>query len=134
MESLHNLDINSLDDAYMLLKNSFGFKLNKQSLDDIKQTTIRTLQNKDFINLIKNKNIQKEVQFKYKKQIGIIDLLLEDKDNIYIIDYKTSSSTNIQEYLEQINFYKNAMSHIYNKPSYGYLFFINEQKLIKIDT
>jgi len=131
-ECLHHLDKSSIDIAFHLTQNKYGFNISKNALIDIKNIVLKSLDNEQFKNLIQNKTIKKELSFKYKQQIGVVDLLLEDDKNIYIIDYKTSSSQSMPSYVEQINFYKKAIKDLHNKPTIGYLFFVGEQSLVEV--
>ena len=99
---------------------------NYSLIDDelIKEKVRNFLTNPLFSNF-KDVNIYNEYEFIYeeKNEIhhGIIDLLLEYKDKIYIIDYKLN---NIKEdkYIEQLNGYKNYISKLTNKKISIYLY------------
>jgi len=84
---------------------------------------------------IKNANIYKEYEFIYNDNAseyhGIIDLMLEYVDKIDIIDYKLS---NIKEenYLKQLNGYKEYISKITKKQINIYLYSILNETIEKI--
>ena len=72
-------------------------------------------------------NIYHEYEFIYtEKKVeyhGIIDLLVEYNDKIYIIDYKLKSTDDIA-YIKQLTGYKNYITNITNKIVKTYLYFI----------
>lgn len=80
--------------------------------------------------LIKSLNILEtyhEMQYTYMERglkiNGIIDLVLETKDEIIIVDYKLSN-VDSDSYVKQVNEYKKYLSKISNKPVKGYLYSI----------
>lgn len=91
----------------------------------------------NFINIIdiNNATIYKEYEFIYNEDNttyhGIIDLMLEYKDNIKIIDYKLKN-INDKEYLKQLNGYKKYIENIFNKKVNIYLYSIIDNKLQEI--
>ena len=133
LESLYAFDIDSLQEAFYLTQNRFGFSLDDETLANIKTQVGKCIQNQSFLSLCANKDIKKELLFKYKKQVGIIDLLLEDESEIIIIDYKTSPSSKAELYKKQMQFYKQAMQEIKNKPAKTYLYFVNEEKMLLVE-
>lgn len=62
---------------------------------------------------------------------GIIDLIIETKDCIYIIDYKLSSLDDIA-YTKQLSVYKNYMMRVSNKKIDTYLYSIYKQEFKKV--
>ena len=91
--------------------------------------------NNPLFNNFKNVKIYKEYEFMYEEgknsYHGIIDLLLEYEDKIYIVDYKLS---NIEEekYKEQLKGYKKYVSTISDKPIYTYLYSILGEKVEEV--
>ena len=79
--------------------------------------------------------IYKEYEFIYQKENttyhGIIDLMLEYKDNIKIIDYKLKNIKDIA-YLKQLNGYKEYIEKTLNKKVTIYLYSIIDNKLTEI--
>ena len=93
---------------------------------------------KDFIsqiNIEKVKNIYKEYEFLYEENQniyhGIIDLILEYDDSISIIDYKLKNVDD-ENYVKQLNSYKDYLSTKSNKKIDIYLFSIIDGTLNKI--
>ena len=80
-------------------------------------------------------NIYREYEFKYmeddKEYHGVIDLMLEYKDYINIIDYKLK---NVEDplYIKQLDGYKKYIERISNKKVFVYLYSIIDGKLKKI--
>ena len=79
--------------------------------------------------------IYKEYEFIYEEDNityhGIIDLMLEYKDNIKIIDYKLKNISD-DAYLKQLNGYKNYIEKRFNKNTNIYLYSILNNTLEKI--
>ena len=93
---------------------------------------------KDFIsqiNIEKVKSIYKEYEFLYEENQniyhGIIDLILEYDDSISIIDYKLKNVDD-ENYVKQLNSYKDYLSTKSNKKIDIYLFSIIDGTLNKI--
>jgi len=57
---------------------------------------------------------------------GQIDLLLEKKDKIIIVDFKTDKYKTPEKYAIQLALYRQAAEEIYNKPAFSYLFYLRE--------
>ena len=62
--------------------------------------------------------VYKEYEFMYEEDgityNGVIDLILEYKDNIKIVDYKLKNTSD-EAYLKQLNGYNNILRGIYGK-------------------
>ena len=88
-------------------------------------------------NLLKdlNCNIYKEYEFKYKENNiiyhGFIDLMLEYEDYINIIDYKLKNVTD-DNYVKQLNGYKNYIENKTDKKVNLYLYSIIDKKILPI--
>lgn len=86
----------------------------------------------DILESLDDTNIYKEYEFIYEENNeqyhGIIDLLIEYKDKVVIIDYKLS---NIEDdaYKEQLNGYKKYIENKLNKETKIYLYSINKNIL-----
>lgn len=81
---------------------------------------------------IKDSNIYKEYEFIYHDEFneyhGIIDLMLEYEDHIDIIDYKLNNIKD-DNYLKQLNGYKDYITSISNKEVNIYLYSIISETL-----
>ena len=97
-----------------------------------KELVLRLLNNKLFTN-INDAEIFKEYEFFDEKTLkdGRIDLLLNYKDHIDIIDYKLKN-LNDEEYVSQLNFYYEYVSQTFNKPTNCYLISIFDNQIRKI--
>jgi len=99
--------------------------------DLIESTFIRekvsSFLNNDLLKNISSSNIYKEYEFIYEKDNneyhGIIDLMLEYNDHIDIIDYKLNNIKD-DNYLKQLNGYKEYIKTISNKDINIYLYSI----------
>lgn len=100
----------------------------------IKDKVKKFLNNSLFKNL-NNSKVYKEHEFIYEKDNikyhGIIDLMIEYEDHIDIIDYKLSNITD-ENYLKQLNGYKDYVSSLENKKINIYLYSILGETLEKL--
>jgi len=96
--------------------------------------------NKYVLNLLKKVdnnfiNVYKEYEFTYTDNeivyYGIIDLMLEYDNSIYIIDYKLKNIDNL-EYKKQLNGYRDYISSITDKKVNIYLYSIIDDKLLEL--
>ena len=108
---------------YELIENSFVKSKIKKFLDQ------------PLLSNINNAKIYKEYEFIYNDEIneyhGIIDLMIEYDDKIDIIDYKLNNIKD-DNYLKQLNGYKNYISSITNKPINIYLYSIISETIEKL--
>ena len=85
---------------------------------------------------IKDAKIYKEYEFIYNKDNneyhGIIDLMLEYDNHIDIIDYKLKGITD-ENYIKQLNGYKEYIEKISNKEVSTYLYSILDEKVLQIN-
>ncbi|MBP7796709.1 MAG: CRISPR-associated protein Cas4 [Elusimicrobiales bacterium] len=83
-------------------------------------------------------NCDKKFNFKvYSKSegiSGIIDMLLEDEESMYPVDFKMTESIIIDGYKLQLYAYSRALSSIYEKRcDLGFIYFITSNKILKVD-
>ena len=114
------------------------FDFNNPNFDDLDIDDYYKNKIRDFINKINIKdvlNIYKEYEFMYEVDNtiyhGIIDLILEYKDSIKIIDYKLKNIDD-PNYIKQLNSYRDYISTKTNKKIDIYLFSIIDGSLNKI--
>ncbi|MGM9834248.1 MAG: UvrD-helicase domain-containing protein [Bacilli bacterium] len=93
--------------------------------DNFVKIKVQKFLNDQLLANVKNAKVYKEYEFMYQKEDellhGIIDLMLEYEDHIDIIDYKLSNILD-DNYLQQLNGYKEYISTISNKQVNLYLF------------
>ena len=97
---------------------------------------IKGLLNSKLLNNIKDAIVYKEYEFIYEKdnetKHGIIDLVLEYKNYIDIIDYKLKNTTD-NAYLKQLNGYKEYIKNKTNKKVNIYLYSLLNKEIIKLN-
>lgn len=81
---------------------------------------------------IKEAKIFKEYEFMDDGKHGFIDLLLEYKDKIVIIDYKTKAIDDVH-YDEQLNGYRTYVESLSSKPVYCYLYSIIDETYREVE-
>jgi len=105
---------------------------NNPNIDELNISNYFKTKIKDFLNSkllenIKESNIYKEYEFIYEEDNtlyhGIIDLMLEYSDHIDIIDYKLKETSD-ENYVKQLNGYKDFIEKKTNKKVYLYLYSI----------
>ena len=75
----------------------------------------------DCIKNLKIINVYKELSYEYENNNGIIDLILETNDSLYIIDYKLKDISK-EGYRDQLNSYKRYLESISDKKVYTSLY------------
>ena len=96
---------------------------------------IKSFLNQPILSNINNSNIYHEYEFIYDNNNntyhGIIDLMLEYKDHIDIIDYKLKNIDD-EKYQDQLNGYKKYISTLTNKEINIYLYSLIDETLKKL--
>ena len=96
---------------------------------------IKNFLNQDVLKNITDAIIYKEYEFMYEEDNvnyhGIIDLMLVYDDYIDIIDYKLMNTTS-EEYVNQLNGYKDYIEKIFKKPVNLYLYSIVNNEIVKL--
>ena len=138
IESNHfSKEINNIIDLETIKNMEYGTKIHEL----LEYADFHNPQNELVKNLIKQidknfLNIYHEYEFIYtEKEIeyhGIIDLLIEYSDKIYLIDYKLK---NIEDkaYLKQLNGYKKYITSITDKKVSTYLYSILDNKIKEVN-
>ena len=115
----------------------FDFKNpNYEGIDSFIKEKIINLLNQDIFKDIKDATIYHEYEFIYEKDYnkyhGIIDLMLEYDDRIYIIDYKLRNIDD-DNYINQLNGYRDYIKSITDKEVYIYLYSIIDSKFKELN-
>ena len=87
---------------------------------------IKQFMNSPLLENIQQAKIFKEYEFMDNGKHGFIDLLLEYKDKIVIIDYKTKNIDDVH-YDEQLNGYRTYVESLSSKPVYCFLYSIIDE-------
>lgn len=87
---------------------------------------IKQFMNSPLLENIQQAKIFKEYEFMDNGKHGFIDLLLEYKDKIVIIDYKTKTIDDVH-YDEQLNGYRTYIESLSSKPVYCFLYSIIDE-------
>jgi len=132
LEMLGEFSLDSVDDAFDMMLNQYGYALDEQEVEDIKRRVIMLLENDDFLNLIDGE-CYKEKAIRYKDNLRYIDLLVSSKGVWRVIDYKSSEYAH-SEHVKQVNFYTKAIKEITSEKVEGYLCYILKEniKIIKL--
>ena len=110
--------------------------LDLYDVDDYIKNKVMSFINSDFMKDKLNLNMYKEYEFIYNNDNtlshGIIDLLLEDKDKMIIIDYKLKNIDDLY-YDKQLNGYREFICNKTGKKTLCYLYSIIDEKVRKVD-
>lgn len=93
---------------------------------------IQAFMNSPLLENIQQAKIFKEYEFMDNGKHGFIDLLLEYKDKIVIIDYKTKTIDDVH-YDEQLNGYRTYIESLSSKPVYCYLYSIIDETYREVE-
>ena len=95
-----------------------NYDLECYNVSDDMESKINSFVNSDFMSDKLNLKMYKEYEFLYEDDSsishGIIDLLIEDKDTMYIIDYKLKNIDD-ENYDKQLNGYREYISKVTGK-------------------
>ena len=131
-EELNNIELGLKFHEYL---ENFDFKNPKPIEDKFINSKILDFINQPILKDIKNANIYHEYEFIYEinniEYHGIIDLMLEYKDHIDIIDYKLKQIED-ENYFKQLNGYRDFIKTKTNKNISIYLYSIINNKIKKI--
>lgn len=109
--------------------------IEKLNISEFYKNKIRNLLNSKIFKDIKNSNIYKEYEFKYEDDSnvyhGVIDLMIENDKEIRIIDYKLKNLDD-ENYIKQLNGYKNFIEKKTNKKTSIYLYSIIDENIVEI--
>ena len=128
LEMLDGFEKSSLKSAYEAMKNRYLDILGEIKINDIANRVNNLLTNKEFLKMLDSKNIYKELPLVFDNELKQIDLLLEDKDSIVIIDYKTSNEIQ-NEHIKQVSNYVNIIKKIKAKETKGYLCYLKRDEI-----
>ena len=107
-----------------------NYDLEIYSINNFMRNKINSFINSNFMSDKLNLKMYKEYEFIYEEDNtvshGIIDLLIEDKDKMYIVDYKLKN-INDDNYDKQLNGYRRYIEKITSKETYCYLYSIMDE-------
>ena len=134
LEMLNGFEKSSFQSAYISMKNRYHDILGTKKIEDIANRVSNLLKNREFLDMIRFKNIYKELPVVFENELKQIDLLLEDKDSMVVVDYKTSNEVQ-GEHIKQVSNYMRIIKTIKKKSTKGYLCYLkeNEIKFVKVE-
>jgi len=74
----------------------------------------------------------KEVPFVFEGKEGVIDLMIENEDEVVIVDYKSTRPSDESGYVNQVKTYMNAIKNLKNKPTRGFIFYVDEKEFREV--
>ncbi|WP_104721137.1 RecB-like helicase [Helicobacter mesocricetorum] len=124
---------NHLEDALLLeiLRNKEGFYLSQKSLQEILKKCNLLLKNHQFNEILQKGSVKCEVSFLSNGRQKRLDLLVENEEEAFIIDYKSGQPNSAYEI--QMREYMQSVTMILKKRVYGYIFYTQDSgRLVKI--
>ena len=113
-----------------------NYDLDKYNVSDNIKLKVNSFINSEFMSDKLNLNMYKEYEFIYNNDNtlshGIIDLLLEDKDKMIIVDYKLKNIDDLS-YDKQLNGYREFIYNKTHKKTLCYLYSILDEKVREVD-
>ncbi len=113
LEMMKDFDIESLKKTIPLIKSKFEYILDEESFKDIEKRIFLLINNNEFINLIDGAEVYKEQPIIFNGELKIIDLIVVRKNEIIIIDYKTTQQEQ-ETHINQIKNYEKAIKSLYH--------------------
>lgn len=128
LEMMPGFDTASLASALSTAKNRFAAVLSAEEFVSIEKRIGSLVSDDAFLSLVQGR-VYKEKAISYQHELRYIDLLIEKKDDSWvIIDYK-SAKAYTQSHLKQVEFYKKAVREITGQEVKGYICYLLEDKI-----
>lgn len=135
LDNLENKNIDvEIDKAIQKTKIYFSSVSNKE-WERFKQTIYKIVQNVKFRDIFYVKEGRVFCEYEVVNSSGEtrrVDRVIVFNDKIKIIDYKLYSLSEDEIYKNQLKEYKQILSEIYRKPTYGYILYIDKMDLVEV--
>ena len=133
LEIMGGFEPRFIDNAYESLKNRYKNILDVSHLEDIKKRVLRLVENIEFQELIKDAKLSFEQPLYYKDERKQLDLLIEKKSKVIVVDYKSSEVLQAL-HVKQVSLYKRALEEIYGFECEAYLCYLKKDdiNLVKV--
>ncbi|RDU72413.1 hypothetical protein CQA66_04955 [Helicobacter aurati] len=118
----------------------YGFFMNKEELEKIIERANQVIQQDSNANLdLRNAKIKCEVPFLQNQTVQRLDALLQDKDSLYILEFKTSQKLSqilFEEHTAQLELYKRFITQLATQSSLsltikGYIIYLQDDILFR---
>jgi len=127
LEMMGNFDSFSMKSALESARNRYGATLHAGAMEEIEKRLSRLLEDEVFKNLTQGVRY-KEQMIRYKGNLGVIDLLVEQETGWVIIDYKSGREEE-EKHQDQVNRYREAIRSATSKDAQGYLCYLLEDRV-----
>ncbi|MEA3513055.1 MAG: RecB-like helicase [Campylobacterota bacterium] len=134
LELMKEFNIKSLKTSLHIVQNRYANFLTLAEFKDIENRIENLLENKQFLEIVKDSVFTKEQALIYNNEHKIIDLLLQKEDKFIVIDYKTTINTDVS-HNKQVQNYKEAIKKITSTSDVeGFLIYLQKKeiKIVKI--
>jgi exodeoxyribonuclease V beta subunit len=132
LEMMAEFDAKSLESALSTAKNRFAAVLSGEEFSSIEKRIHTLVSDDTFQSLVEGK-VYKEKAISFQDELRYIDLLVHNKEEWVVVDYK-SSMTYTESHLKQVSFYKKAIGQITAEKVQGYICYLLEEgiKLVEV--
>ncbi len=128
LEMMSEFTQDSLKQAFTSTCNRYAILLSQPNLDTIFQRVEMLIGDKKFLSLIQNGKLYHEQPLIFNGERKQLDLLVEKKREMIVIDYKSSPHTN-DSHIAQIKLYKKALNKISDKKVSAYLIYLRKEEI-----
>lgn len=128
LEMMKSFDTVSLEYAIRLTKAKYNVWLDELIFKDLFKRIELLIDDKRFKAFTYGNTCYKEQMFTYNGELKIIDLLIDTKDKLIIIDYKTTNEI-LDSHKKQVQFYEKALKDITKKDVDTYLVYLKQESI-----
>ena len=128
LEMLKSFDQFSIASALEAVSFRYGRILGASMIDDIKSRIELLIKDQQFVSILNEAIIRKEVSLSFGGNIKQIDLLLEYADRCVVVDYKSSPKEQ-EKHINQVKEYCTAIEKILCKPTTGEIIYLLKDKM-----
>ena len=126
LEMLNDFDQAGLSSAMTALQNRYGQQLGADRIRQIEQRVKNLIEDKAFQQILEGAKISKEQSLSFDGELKQVDLLLEYKSHMRVVDYKSSKKYALK-HRSQVNYYAYVIEKLSKKPTEGMIIYLLEE-------
>ena len=134
LEMMGMFDEGSLELSMESVRNRFGSLLSEKEISEIRSRIEALIAVPQWMEITRGASLRKEQPLIYRDRVRQIDLMVERKDSVIVVDYKSSMSFS-SKHKEQIREYMEAVRSIGGKDTHGYLVYLLHEgvEIVRVD-
>jgi exodeoxyribonuclease V beta subunit len=125
LEMMAEFNRDSLKIALQSLQNSV--KVSKSEVSEIERRIEQLLQNDQFLKIVNSGKVFKEKGYRYKDENFFMDLVVENEEKIFVLDFKSSKKFQNKQ-IEQVQKYMKILRDLHGKEVFGFLLYLEESE------